>query len=277
MERLVDFYLKSNQFFNAVKYKHSLINLKKNRVNNKDLYQIKIEFNMIRLKYLLEREYRFREKLEKKNRRLSELLRVNNQLNYRAELLRRHLKPSFIFNTLQDIQHMAIQGDRVSASDHIAGLANLMRMILHHARQNKVKPRRSFVLLKEYIQLLSCRQKNFRQYELELEEEDEDFDFGVPPFFISTLVLDWINENQWMRGDKLLVKLKCFEKSVLLSLNAENPMPKKHNIDEPEAFYYFQSKFKEYWNDYANVEGYNIAFSYRDGLESSRVTEIQII
>ena len=277
MERLVDFYLKSNQFFKAVKYKSSLINLKKNRVNNKDLYQIKIEFNMVRLKYLLEREYRFREKLEKKNSRLSELLRVNNQLSYRVELLHKQLKPSFIFNTLQDIQNMAIQGDRVSASDHIASLANLMRMILHHARQNRVQPRRSFVLLKGFIELLSCRQKNFIQYDLELEEENEDFDFGVPPFFISTLVLDWINENQWMSGDKLLIKLKCFEKSVLLSLNAENSMSNKHNVDEPEAYYFFQNKFKEYWNDYANLEGYNIAFSYRDGLESSSIAEIQII
>ena len=80
-----------------------------------------------------------------------------------------------------------------------------------------------------------------------------------------------------MRGDKLLIKLKCFEKSVLLSLNAETSMSNKHNADKPEAYYFFQNKFKEYWNEYANLEGYNIAFSYRDGFESSGVAEIQII
>jgi hypothetical protein len=54
-------------------------------------------------------------------------------------------------------------------------------------------------------------------------------------------------------------------------------MSNKHNVDEPEAYYFFQNKFKEYWNEYANIEGYNIAFSYRDGFESSGVAEIQII
>lgn len=278
LEKIINFYLSLNQFEKAIEYKRQLIDLKNSRVNNKDLYQIQIEFEISRLRFLLEKEYKYRKKLEKKNRRLSKLHAMNTRLNYRIELLHKQLQPAFIFNTLQDIQRMAMLGDKMAASDHIAQFATLMRLVLQYARREKIHVLESVDLLKRYLQLDISRQGKKVECTVDCGSiETDEMDFFVPPFFISSLVLDWLRQTDLPDKGEINIAIKpCKEGFELTCDINRNDLAYKLNLDEPQSAYWYDERKQAYWLSYANLEHFTASINVQANVPTQAYLALRI-
>lgn len=276
LEKIVQFSLENSDYKSAIRYKKEIIELKKNRVNDKSFYHIQIEFEIERVKYLLDKEYHFRASLEKKNKRLFQLLEVNSRLRYRTELLHNQLKPVFIFNTLQEIQRMAEFGDKITASDYIAQFAALMRMVLQHAREDMVTVQKSIDLLNLYLSILSSRLTRYMNYEVHIDFSNmKTSEFLVPPFFISTLVLDWINGNSYQEG-RPLIKFRSIDKKNGFELKVEFLFSKEIKIHEPGSSYQINIDQIDYWKKYALLEDIAVKVSEESELKSKSTLELKI-
>jgi len=276
LEKIVQFCVENLDYKSAIRYKKEIIELKNNRVNDKSFYHIQIEFEIERVKYLLDKEYHFRANLERKNKRLFQLLEVNNRLRYRTELLHNQLKPVFIFNTLQEIQRVAEFGDKITASDYIAQFAALMRMVLQHAREDKVTLQKSIDLLNLYLSLLSSRLTKYMNYEVRIDFSNiKTSEFLVPPFFISTLVLDWINGSSYQEG-RPLIKFRSMDNKNGFELKVEFLYSKELKIHEPGPSYQINIDQIEYWKKYALLEDVVVNVNEKSELKSKSTLELQI-
>lgn len=278
LQNLISFYVRKGNYKKSIKFQKELLRYKHGRFNNTKFYKIQAEFDSQRLDYLLEKEYKYRKKLEKKNRRLSKLHAMNTRLNYRIELLHKQLQPVFIFNTLQDIQRMAMLGDKMAASDHIAQFATLMRLVLQYARREKIHVLESVDLLKRYLQLDISRQGKKVECTIDCGSiESDEMDFFVPPFFISSLVLDWLRQTDLPDKGEINIAIKpCKEGFELTCDINRNDLAYKLNLDEPQSAYWYDECKQAYWLSYANLEHFTASINVQANVPTQAYLALRI-
>ncbi len=118
-------------------------------------------------------------------RRIREKQRTT-ELEQRA--LRAQMNPHFIFNSLNSIQRLFIEGKMDAASDYMSDFASLMRTILDIGAVEKITLSKEIEVLKIYLELEKLRSANGFDYELKIDPAIHTNDEKVPPMLLQPLV-----------------------------------------------------------------------------------------
>lgn len=110
-------------------------------------------------------------------------------------LLRAQLNPHFLFNCLNSIQRLYIDGKTAQANDFIADFAQLMRDILEKTSRTTIPLYEEIDFIEAHLSLEKRRLGDKFEYEIIMDDEVKNADFSVPSFIVQPLV-----ENALLHG-----------------------------------------------------------------------------
>ena len=130
---------------------------------------------------------------------------LDKQLStYEMKALHAQMNPHFIFNCLNSIKDMILQGENKNASRYLSSFAQLIRETLEHSKHTFISLQESITHLERYIEMEKIRFENF-SYHLEIDKNINLNEIMVPPMLLQPLVENaiWhgLRQNQ---GEKTL-------------------------------------------------------------------------
>lgn len=166
-------------------------------------------------------------KKENENKRLMEAKAKSD-----IELLKRQLRPHFLFNTLNNIYSLSLKNsDQTSRS--ILKLSNLLEYLVYQAGESQVALIQEINLVKNYIDLEVLRYGNELNIQLDIEEVDQSV--KTAPLILLPFV-----ENCFKHGGKnkngvfwIKVKIRVFEK--VLTVFIDNSKSKSKRTGKPDT------------------------------------------
>lgn len=138
-----------------------------------------------------------------------------NQAEMQQRLLRAQLNPHFLFNCLNSIQRLYIDGQTNKANDFIADFAQLMRDILDKTSKIKIPLYEEIDFLEAYLSLEKRRMGERFDYKILIAEELKYSEIEVPSFIIQPLA-----ENALLHG--ILPKNQHGNIEINVEKHAEN-------------------------------------------------------
>lgn len=113
----------------------------------------------------------------------------------KQRLLRAQLNPHFLFNSLNSIQRLYVEGRMSQANDFIADFAQLMRDILEKTGRTTIPLYEEIEFIEAYLSLEKRRLGDKFDYEVVMSDELRHSDIEVPSFIVQPLA-----ENALMHG-----------------------------------------------------------------------------
>lgn len=122
-------------------------------------------------------------------------VRRQNQLKQRqtaAELehraLRNQMNPHFIFNCLNSLQRLYVEGRRAEANDYMGDFADLLRKILENSNKPFISLFEELATLQLYLELEKVRCPDEISYEISVDENIDPHQLKVPPLILQPFV-----------------------------------------------------------------------------------------
>lgn len=128
-------------------------------------------------------------------------------------LLRTQMNPHFIFNALNSIQRMYVEGKTDKANDFMADFAQLMRKVLENSSNTKITLQEEIDTLHLYLDLEQLRSKNSFSYKIVVDENILSYKLKIPPLIIQPFV-----ENAIWHG---VLPLKDRYGEILINIDPE--------------------------------------------------------
>jgi tetratricopeptide (TPR) repeat protein len=130
------------------------------------------------------------------------------KLHLEQRALRAQMNPHFIFNSLNAIQRMYIEGDMERAGDYMADFARLLRKILDHSGNEQITVAEELDTLKLYINLEKARLEDQFEFEIEVDPELDTNNTYLPPLVIQPFLENAIWHGIAPKPGKGLIKVR---------------------------------------------------------------------
>ena len=136
--------------------------------------------------------------------------------------LRSVMSPHFIFNVLNSIQFFIGKNDRLNAINYLSTFSKLIRSILTHSVDNKIKLSEEIEMLKNYINLEMLRFENKFEFELIVDPDLEVDHIEVPTLLIQPYVENAILHGLYNKEEDGKLTLKISEKGDIIYFTIED-------------------------------------------------------
>lgn len=113
-------------------------------------------------------------------------IQARNKLEQKA--LRSQMNPHFIFNSLNSIQRLYIEGKEDLASDYMADFSSLLRKILENSGMEKVSLKEELRSTSLYLSLEKMRTDGLFNYEIDVDPLIDQLNIFVPPLILQPYV-----------------------------------------------------------------------------------------
>lgn len=139
--------------------------------------------------------------------------------------LRSQMNPHFIFNCLNSIQRLYLEGDHEKANDYLADFSRLLRSILVNSGLKTISLMEEVKVSTMYLELEQMRTDNFFNYTLELEEElKSDANIYVAPLILQPYLENaiWHGILPGNRKGEISIKIERQNEKQLLCTIKDN-------------------------------------------------------
>lgn len=147
-------------------------------------------------------------------RRQSKLKQQKKTAELENKALRAQMNPHFIFNALNSIQRIYVEGNIEKANDFMGDFAQLMRKVLENSSNSKISIHEELETLRLYMDLEKLRCKNQFSYTISVDENISIFNAHIPPLIIQPFV-----ENAIWHG---ILSLKDRKGEINISLRQKS-------------------------------------------------------
>ncbi len=155
-----------------------------------------------------------------RGRELSEATKKIGELKLMA--LRSVMSPHFIFNVLNSIQYFIAKNDRLNAINYLSTFSKLIRSILTHSLDNKIKLAEEIDMLKNYIQLEMVRFENKFNFVLEVDTNVDIDSIEIPSLLIQPYVENAILHGLYNKVTAGTLTIRVAEKDDTLIFEIED-------------------------------------------------------
>jgi ligand-binding sensor domain-containing protein len=134
----------------------------------------------------------------------------NNMIRLQSEIkaLRSQMRPHFIFNALNSIQHLILLNDNATAQVHLARFAKLMRNILEATNHEAIPVSSEIDILQMYLELERLRFGDSLTYSIDVQQGVDWTHNMIPPMLLQPIVenavwhglrMQKMKPNLWIR------------------------------------------------------------------------------
>ncbi len=142
------------------------------------------------------------------------------------KVLRAQMNPHFIFNSLNSIQRIFIEGDEDLANDYISNFGKLLRIIMENSGKNSVSIRDEIETLKLYLDVEMIRLDGKIDYLFDLDPNLDLLNNFIPPLIIQPFVENAIWHGILPKEDndngKIYVNIKRHSEKLILCSIIDN-------------------------------------------------------
>jgi len=118
-----------------------------------------------------------------------EIAGINEQLaEARLSALQAQMNPHFVFNALNSIKRMILDGDNDKASRYLSKFALMIRMTLEHSKQVFVTLDQNMEYISAYLDMEKLRFDDSFNYEISVDESVDGSEAVIPSMMIQPLV-----------------------------------------------------------------------------------------
>lgn len=141
----------------------------------------------------------------------------------RLEMLKRQLSPHFLFNSLNAISTLALQGNQKGVAEMLAVLADLLRVTLDEKHGHTVPLASELAFLRDYLKLQKIRFPE--RLDVRLDIAPETIGALVPIMILQPLVENAIEHGMWSdsRASTIAIRTAVENSKVLLSVTDTGP------------------------------------------------------
>lgn len=104
------------------------------------------------------------------------------------KVLRAQMSPHFIFNSLNSIQRIFIEGDEDLANDYISDFGKLLRIIMENSGKDQVSLKSEIETLKLYLDIEMIRLDGKIEYSFDIDPNLDQFNNFIPPLIVQPFV-----------------------------------------------------------------------------------------
>ncbi|HEU4471371.1 MAG TPA: histidine kinase [Flavisolibacter sp.] len=118
-----------------------------------------------------------------------ELAGINEQLaEARLNALQSQMNPHFVFNALNSIKLMILEGENKKASRYLSKFALMIRMTLEHSKETFVTIDKNISYLNAYLEMEQLRFDESFSYTIRVEEDVDSMEVLIPSLMLQPLV-----------------------------------------------------------------------------------------
>lgn len=147
------------------------------------------------LYYTLRQRLKNQKVLASKNEEIKEVNFKRQLTELEMKALQAQINPHFIFNCMNSINQMILDGDNKNASKYLTKFGKLIRMVLENAESTEVSLKDELTLLEAYIQLESLRFNGEIQHNIDIKG-----DIDIENTYLPSMVLQPFVENAIWHG-----------------------------------------------------------------------------
>ena len=136
--------------------------------------------------------------------------------------LRSVMSPHFIFNVLNSIQYFIAKNDRLNAITYLSTFSKLIRSILTHSVNNKIKLTDEIDMLKNYVQLEMVRFENKFNFVLNVDPEVDVESIEIPSLLIQPYVENAILHGLYNKKGEGTLKIDIYEENDAVIFQIED-------------------------------------------------------
>lgn len=111
-----------------------------------------------------------------------------NKSDLEQRVLHARMNPHFVFNSLNSIQRLYMEGDLVKANEYLAEFGNLLRRTLENSLKESITLKEEIETLEIYLMLEKVRTAPALSYEINISNELLDSEISIMPFIIQPFV-----------------------------------------------------------------------------------------
>lgn len=165
--------------------------------------------------YIFRQRYRNQRLVQKKNEVVKEAQLRQQLSELEMKALRAQVNPHFMFNCMNSINRLILQGENEKASAYLAKFSKLVRQILENAGKSFVPLEQELSLLESYIELETLRFKERINYQILVADEVDVEDISIPSMLLQPFV-----ENAIWHG--LMHKPNGETGKILIDIRGDN-------------------------------------------------------
>jgi tetratricopeptide (TPR) repeat protein len=117
-----------------------------------------------------------------------EVVFARKKADLEQQALRSQMNPHFIFNSLNSIQRLYVEGKTNVANEYMADFSTLMRKILDNSSKPKITLKEELNTLLLYLQMEKLRCGDMLEYVINVDEQIDQVNTLVPPMVIQPFV-----------------------------------------------------------------------------------------
>ncbi len=140
------------------------------------------------LVYIFRQRLRNQKLLATKSEELNEATFKQQVSELEMKALRAQINPHFLFNCMNSINRMILEGETDSASLYLTKFAKLVRLILENSETARVSLENELAMLESYIQLEALRFKGKIRYTISVDESIEPESTYLPAMVLQPFV-----------------------------------------------------------------------------------------
>lgn len=136
--------------------------------------------------------------------------------------LRSAMSPHFVFNVLNSIQFYIAKNDRLNAINYLSTFSKLIRSILNHSVNNRIKLVDEIEMLKNYVQLEMTRFENKFNFILDVDPEVDIDAIEIPSLLIQPYVENAILHGLYKKEEAGTLQIRIREHDGALVFEIED-------------------------------------------------------
>jgi PAS domain S-box-containing protein len=150
-----------------------------------------------------------------------QLAEANKKIGeFKLMALRSVMSPHFIFNVLNSIQFYIAKSDRFNAIVYLSAFSKLIRTILTHSVDNRIKLMDEIEMLRNYVILEATRFENKFNFKLEVDPGIELGSVQIPSLLVQPYVENAILHGLYNKKEagNLIIRVKEMDESILFEI-----------------------------------------------------------
>ncbi|MCP3931395.1 MAG: hypothetical protein GY705_20105 [Bacteroidetes bacterium] len=181
----------------------------------RNLFSMTINFTLF---WLISTLYWYFEKLQKE--REQQLLMRAEKLEAEIKFLKNQISPHFIFNTLNNIYSLVLQGHK-NAAPMLAKLSDVLRYLLYDSSQETVFLGKELSAIQKYIELQLLRKP--KSENVDFYREGKDSKLKIVPLILLNFVENCFKHSDLDKSKDAWIKISCIVKeNNLLHFSTKN-------------------------------------------------------
>jgi PAS domain S-box-containing protein len=202
-----------------------------------------------------------------RDRELADANRKIGELKLMA--LRSVMSPHFIFNVLNSIQYYIAKSDRLNAMNYLASFSKLIRSILNHSVNNKIKLSEEIELLQNYVNLEMTRFENKFSFSLAVNPEIELESIVIPSLLIQPYVENAIIHGLYNKQGAGELAIRIEENDGILFFEIED-----NGVGRKEAMKLHKYNFPSYTSMGSSLTEERLKLIHQDNKSSFEIVDL---